>query len=311
MELHSMPFVTAAVCTHNRSCDVERCLADLAPQAREYGIPVLVVDSGSHDDETQHLAQIAARSGARLVRCDLPGLSIARNRAMAEADSEWVVFLDDDTIPHADWAQGLVATLAASEPNIAIVGGRIVPRWPDVAATERVTDRWLVLLSCFDKEGAGRAGEGFKVCGANLAVRKRTVEMAGGFPVALGRTGVHLISGEEAYLIERLKGLDLASRYDSAFGVDHVISPERLEPAWAAQRAYWEGVSRVRLLGILGKAIPRHLSVPKLLLTMAPLFAMNAFSRNVDYAIRYFMARGALAEQLSLSRELAPRVRIR
>jgi glycosyltransferase involved in cell wall biosynthesis len=306
-----MAIVTAAVCTHNRSRDVERCVAHLVPQAREHGIPVLIIDSGSYEDEAQHLAQIAARSGARLVRCDLPGLSIARNRAVAEADSEWVVFLDDDAIPHADWAQGLVAALAAAGPNIAIVGGRIVPRWPDAAATERVTDRWLLLLSCFDKEGAGRVGKGFKVCGANLAVRKQTVEMVGGFPVKLGRTGVQLISCEEAYLIERLKGLDLASRYDSAFGVDHVISPQRLEPAWAAQRAYWEGVSRVRLSGTLGKAIPRNLSVPKLLLTMVPLFAMKTFSRNADYAIRYFMALGALAEQLSLSEKLAPRVRIR
>jgi glycosyltransferase involved in cell wall biosynthesis len=52
----------------------------------------VVLDSGSSD----HTCAVAEAHGARVIRCDWPGHRAQKNRAMAEANFEWVLSLDAD-----------------------------------------------------------------------------------------------------------------------------------------------------------------------------------------------------------------------
>jgi glycosyltransferase involved in cell wall biosynthesis len=296
-----MGAITASVCTHNRARDVALCLQALATQAQAAGMPLIVVDSGSDDENAEKLAHLSKLHGAMHVRMEQPGLSLARNAAHQHADTQWIAYVDDDAVPHADWAARLKAVLKDAPADVALIGGKVIPRWPAGAEPANITERWKLLLSCVDTDGRGDVRTGRNVCGANLAVRRSALDHAGLFPVTLGRTGTRLISGEESYLIERLIELGFRSVYDSSFAVDHRIEPERMTPRWAADRAYWEGVSRVRILKELGRPLPIDLRIAKLAASLPVLLGLRLTSDNPDYAMRFSMAQGSLREQLGLA----------
>jgi len=286
------PSISVAICTHNRWRDVERCLEALAPQAREEGLPVFVVDSGSDAADAEHLRRTALAFGTRYLRVNAKGVSRARNVAAGVAEGDWIVYLDDDAVPDPTWAANLKAVLSAQPPSVAIVGGKIRPRLPPGAGGVRLTARWKILLSCTDAEGQGEVPKAFNICGANLAVRRSDLLAVGGFPEHLGRVGGRLISGEESYLIERVQEERKQTRYDSRFAVDHVIPEERLTVAWVARRAFWEGISRVRIYAELGRTTPPDLGRAKLTISLPILSLCSLFS--VDYKIRRNLAAGAL-----------------
>jgi len=289
------PLVSVVVCTHERSDDLARCLGAVACQAQAQGWEVLVIDSACSAAHAQAVRAHCAAHGVACERLDEPGLSRARNRGAALARGPWIAYLDDDALARPGWAGQLAACLRAQPAKVALLGGRIDPRWPPGPPAPRdITPRWLLLLSCVRRAGRGRVAEGWDVCGANLVVRKSALAAIGGFPESLGRVGSRLIGGEESFVIERLQRDGLEARYDGAFRVEHCIEPERLTRAWLRRRAYWEGVTRVALHRALGEAPPRSLWLPKLLVSI-PLLWLLARLRpgNPDWDIRLAQTRGS------------------
>ena len=85
---------------------IERCLRSVA-----FADALVVVDSGSTDDTVK----VAEACGARVVTTvDWPGFGAQKNRALALAESDWVLSLDAD-----EWLE----TEAASEVRAAIARG--------------------------------------------------------------------------------------------------------------------------------------------------------------------------------------------
>ncbi|MGV2981880.1 glycosyltransferase family 2 protein [Camelimonas sp. ID_303_24] len=292
------PLATIAICTHDRSGSVAACLASLAAQAAQAGFPVLLVDSASSPAEAEALRAIASASGAELVRCAEAGLSRARNLAASQAQGQWIVYVDDDILAFPDWAEELAACLRAAPDDVVAIGGQVRALWPMDVRHGHIGQRWKQLLSCTDQPGSGPV-PGFNVFGANLAVRRAALQAVGGFPTRLGRIGKRLISGEESFVIERLRQEGLRVRYDARFGVDHCISPERMTVPWVRQRAYWEGVSRIRIHQELGKPLPASLNPVKLAASLPLLMGLGAVSP--EFAIRCAMAWGSLAALLSIA----------
>jgi glycosyltransferase involved in cell wall biosynthesis len=96
--------VTVCVCTHNRPGYVRDCLDGLSRQSTGTdAFDLIVVDSGSTDDAPASLRAIVAKHpGARLIRLDQPGVSLARNAGARAARTPYVAYIDDDAIPAAD-----------------------------------------------------------------------------------------------------------------------------------------------------------------------------------------------------------------
>jgi glycosyltransferase involved in cell wall biosynthesis len=116
-----VPDLAVVVCSRDGAAGVDRCLTALA---READVELVVVDDGSSDDT----AAVGRRHGATVVRHPRNlGLAAARNSGVLAARAPVVAFLDDDCEPEPGWAEAL---LGAYGPDVAGVGGPVVPRAP-------------------------------------------------------------------------------------------------------------------------------------------------------------------------------------
>jgi GT2 family glycosyltransferase len=115
--------VTVVLPTIGRPALIRRCLETLAvcdPRADE----IVVVDS-SDDGAVEEVVADFAQLGARVVRCDRPGLGTAFNVGLAEARHEIVLLTNDDCSVDLAWVGRGAAHLAGAQG--VIVTGRVRP----------------------------------------------------------------------------------------------------------------------------------------------------------------------------------------
>jgi glycosyltransferase involved in cell wall biosynthesis len=119
------PDVTVVICTRNRRVWLEQCVESVRGQAG-VSLEIVVVDDASSDGTLNWLRTV---SDHRVGTIHLPvssERSAARNRGLAEARGQYVMFLDDD-----DWlwpgALRILATGLETHPEaVAAVGARSV-----------------------------------------------------------------------------------------------------------------------------------------------------------------------------------------
>ncbi|WP_203074874.1 glycosyltransferase family 2 protein [Falsiroseomonas ponticola] len=263
------PALSVIICTHARPAYLEACLdglarqqgvvllrdahallIDAAPPRRpaQPAIELIVVDSASPHAAQAGIARLAASAGARLVRTGTPGLSLARNLGLKAATAPWTAWLDDDAVPEPDWAQRLLAAIAALPEGAVALGGRILPAW-EAPLPPWWPDNLRGVLTIVEWDGRGEATgdaalpQGAAVYGANMAFRRRDLLAVGGFPEELGRVGDRLLSGEEEEVLSRLQARGGRVFYDGAVTVRHSIQASRLRPSWLVSRLHWQGAT--------------------------------------------------------------------
>ena len=274
--------LTVCICTHDRPRYVRDCLDGLRRQtAPADRFETLIVDSGSPEPAHSELRGLAlAHPHTRLIRVDEPGVSIARNAGAAAATANFIAYIDDDAIPAEDWVAAILDVLAGPEGGLAVLAGRILPKW------EAPLPAWWPLslrglLSIIEHEGAGEfrtaaLPRGLEPYGCNMVVHVPSMLNTGGFGRGIGRIGGALLSDEDVQLAWRLQDTGLSARYDSRIIVYHQIQAARLNPEWLLSRLYWQGASTVltrRLLrdgGAVWRELPRRLLVAALLALAAP-----------------------------------------
>ncbi|WP_237216199.1 glycosyltransferase family 2 protein, partial [Falsiroseomonas oryziterrae] len=236
--------LTTVICTHARPAYLRACLAGLSVQ--EEATDVVVVDSASPPQAAAEIAALAAEAGARLVRSERPGLSIARNLGLEASSAAWTAFLDDDAVPLPDWSLRLREAIQSLPLDAAAIGGRILPNW------EGPLPAWWPpalrgVLTIVEWEGRGEEGrdlpDGVAVYGANMAFDSEALRGVGGFPEELGRVGTRLLSGEEVEVLDRLRAAGRRVFYDGRITVRHSIQQNRLNPDWLLTRLHWQGAT--------------------------------------------------------------------
>lgn len=288
--------LSVIICCHNRARDVGLCLAALAPQIDWDEDDIILVDSASDPTNVAALKGLATvYPRIRQARLEQPGLSLARNRGAAMAESEWLAFLDDDATPAPDWMATALELMRTAPPTVAAIGGSAAPEWPPGAKVDHIGRRWRALLSLLEDQGAGAWPEPYKICGVNFLIRRSELAAVGGFPLGLGRIGDKLLGGEETFVFASLKANGLEVRYDSRLHVEHRIPPDRIEKAWAERRAFWEGMTEVALQRALRQPTPVHLWTVKVLASAPVLALLHAIKpAGHDYFLRLQCALGVL-----------------
>jgi glycosyltransferase involved in cell wall biosynthesis len=233
---------TVVICTHNRADLVAGSVEAALAQTRPAGGEVIVVDNASSDATPAVLRRLVERvsSGLRVVSEPQLGLSVARNRGLAEARGDVVAYLDDDAVPRPGWLEALTAPYG--DPTIAGVGGRIILRFP-VTPPAWLSAELHSALSAFDLGPTARRiryGEATYPFGANISFRATAARAAGGFSATVGPLGRHQLVHDETDLCYRLEHAGGVVWYAPDAMVDHHVLRERLTPHWMLRR-HWSG----------------------------------------------------------------------
>jgi glycosyltransferase involved in cell wall biosynthesis len=196
------PLSTVAICTRDRPHDVRRCLEALS-RLEDDGQELLVIDNCPSTDETRRVVEAFAR--VRYVREDIPGLNVARNRALEEAAHDIVAFTDDDAAPGRGWLRALVRNF--NDPLVYCVTGLTLPMELETEAQEwheryspfgRGFKRRLFERASINPMAAGQIG-----AGVNMAMRKSALALVGPFDEALD-AGTRTRSGGDSEMFSRL-----------------------------------------------------------------------------------------------------------
>ncbi|GAB4406453.1 MAG: hypothetical protein Kow00123_19080 [Anaerolineales bacterium] len=230
--------LTVAVCTYGEAPHLAEALASLVAQELPTGLRVDILCVDNNPAPRVALpADLADR--VRIIREPTPGLSRARNAAVAHTTGDTLALLDDDAVAAPGWIAAMAEDLERT--GAWCLGGRVLPRWPGDEPT------WLhpqlrYLLSIVDLGGEVRSLRGpLFPCGTNLAVRRFAFDRVGLFRPALGRRPGSLLSGEEIDLFRRVLRAGGTVAYTPHAVVHHIIPASRLTPAFLRRRAWWEG----------------------------------------------------------------------
>jgi glycosyltransferase involved in cell wall biosynthesis len=163
-------------------------------------------------------------------------LSNARNRAVDEAEGEFVLFTDDDVLVEPDWLVAYDRAFRA-HPEAGQFGGPIDPWF------EGTPPRWL--SEAFSQVGPAfaaidhghapiRLDDAHPVFGANIAARAEVLRKYR-FDPKLGRTGNNMLSGEETTLFAAMRRDGVIGWWVPEARVRHFVPRERQTLAYLRQ----------------------------------------------------------------------------
>jgi glycosyltransferase involved in cell wall biosynthesis len=202
------------------------------------------------------LAQLFADNPyLQMHRLKRPGLSLARNAAVSLSKGRWLAFLDDDAIPNPEWVDELLALINRIPPGTGAVGLYTYPLWPHGGHVD-LPSLWIHYLSLVELEVEEDRTSTPILVGANMLLRRKAVIEAGGFPERLSRQRQLLLSGEEVYVVEKMRRKGWSIWYSSRPRAGHRIPRDRLDTTWFRKRMFWEGVTYMRLRIELDGAMP-------------------------------------------------------
>jgi glycosyltransferase involved in cell wall biosynthesis len=166
--------------TRGRPDYLRVALSSIAAQDLERdAYEVLVVDDGPSPQTRAATTDVAKRTGARIAYVERegpPGLNSARNTGIARAAADFIVFVDDDVEAPPHWLGELVAG-RRRHPEGDAFGGPIQIRLE--GSRLRMCGREAPPITMLD--GGPEDREIALVWGANMAIERRAVELAGSF----------------------------------------------------------------------------------------------------------------------------------
>lgn len=230
------PRASIVICTHRPDALLAEVLRSLATQDKIADAEVLIIDNATtpavriDPDMTMNL---------RIVHEPRVGLAHARNRGIAEARSDLILFVDDDAIPEAGWLQAMLRA-SVDYPAAASFGGRVQamhrtppPSWIDEGR--------LAYFGAFD------LGSSYTLLayphfprGCNMMLRRSAL---GGmrFDPLFGKRGRRQSCYEEIDLCWRLERTGYESVYVPEARVQHVIRADRHSARWFNERVFEQG----------------------------------------------------------------------
>ena len=302
------PRFTVVISTiFERTDELRRTLAAMA--AVDYpNMELLLVDNRRTEGPLP--AWLAGTPGLRLLAERQPGLASGRNRGLAEATGEYVVFTDDDVVPDPGWLKAFAARFAANPHEVGIAG-LVLPNGLETQANLRIEEyyggygtrvlrplsytlqprSWWRLFTPATVVGTDDQGvavqrfslyEGGKLgVGANLAFRTRAIRALGGFDARLG-AGTPARSGEDLAIMARLAWSGHAIGYAPAAFLLHTDRPDD-QALQTKLEGYGTGLTAELVSLVLSD--PRHLgamfaTVPEGVRRLVSYF--NARLRSTD-----------------------------
>ncbi|MGB3535689.1 MAG: hormogonium polysaccharide biosynthesis glycosyltransferase HpsE [Microcoleaceae cyanobacterium] len=259
--------LTIAICTYNGENRIPEVLEHLQQQVdtEEIDWEVLVIDNNSSDKTATVVNQFAqnwqSNSIIRYIFEPQQGTTYARKRAIQEANSELVAFLDDDNLPSQNWVFE-VYQFSKEHPQVGAYGGNIYAKLD--TTTPPSFEQIKLLLAVYNRGDQpfcyARSAKPRKIPAApGSVVRKQAWEE--GVPTHLllqGRDEKNqtlLGACEDLEVMYYIQNTDWEVWHNPKMEVCHHIPNHRLQPEYLLKIARTSGYSNhaLRLARITGK----------------------------------------------------------
>jgi glycosyltransferase involved in cell wall biosynthesis len=249
---------TIAIPTYNGEKRLPEVLDRLKAQIDTENIAweILVVDNNSNDNTVKVVREYQANWSDFPLKYYLEkrqGAAFARLKAVEEAKSELIGFLDDDNIPAVDWVSNAVA-FARSHPQAGAFGSRI---YGDFEVTPPHNFyRIAAFLALTDRGAKPRIYNPSKKVlppSAGLVIRRQAwLDCVPNPPILSGRIPGSMLTGEDLEAIAHIQQAGWEIWYNSAMQVHHKIPRHRLERGYLIR--FFRGIG-------LGRHVTRMLSI--------------------------------------------------
>jgi glycosyltransferase involved in cell wall biosynthesis len=216
---------------------VEDCLHSLLTQsAQPDEYEVIVIDDGSTDGtaEAVESARSIGLESVRYIRQDHAGLSAARNRAVDEARTDLICFIDDDALASNVWVEEIAAG-ARRHPDVDCFVGPVILRLEG-----RPPRNCGCAYSASQFDAGEEERESPKIMGGNMFIRRRAFECVGPFnPTLVWR-------GDEDEWFRRVKTSGGTAVYLPKAAIWHRRTERELRPWTLLKTKFGWGVAQVQ-----------------------------------------------------------------
>ena len=236
------------IATYNNAKSLERTLLSVAKQDADSGIwECVIVNNNSTDDTALRVSEFTkecSNLNIRLVDEPQQGLSHARNRGVAEAKGDILVFIDDDETINEGFVSAYIdlfhnqgAFAASGVVEVCYDSRR--PKWMS-HYTEKMIGNPFNL-----GDSVTSIISSVTPAGGNMAFNREVFNLYGGFDANLGRRGNELFGGEENEFFDRLRNLGERVFYTPKAIVYHHIADRKLTPEYFDKLSYGVGASKL------------------------------------------------------------------
>ncbi|HNZ26110.1 MAG TPA: glycosyltransferase [Spirochaetota bacterium] len=244
--------ISVIIPTRNRASLLSRTLNSIVGQTlKQTEFETLVIDNGSKDDTKKTVDSFINKiANLKYFYEETPGLHVGRHRGLKEAQSDILVYADDDIEAFPTWLEALKESF--KDDKVVLVGGKILPKW-EGEVPDWITKMWekknnlgqcLGYLSILDfGDNNIEIPAGF-VFGCNFSIRKNILIEAGGFhPDGMPQELIKFRGDGESYVSKFIEEKKLKTIYNPDASVYHIITKERLTIEYFCKRAYNQGIS--------------------------------------------------------------------
>lgn len=237
--------MSVAICTWNRAGLLSRTLDAMRRMRIPEGVSweVLVVNNNCTDTTDEVLDGFADSLPVKRVSEKMPGLSHARNAAVANASGEYIVWTDDDVLVDEGWLEAY-AWAFREFPEAAVFGGVVEP-WFEGQPPPWVEKSWSAVSGAFATRDFGPEvlplTDERLPFGANFAIRAKE---QGSYPYDPRYGLVHgrIILGEETHVMRSIFREGGTGWWIPAAKVRHWIPRSRQTLSYI--RKYYAGYGR-------------------------------------------------------------------
>lgn len=248
MNVDNKDGMSVVVCTYDDPIELfEKCMSSLLTQSI---IKELIIIDSSINSLIKDFC--VGHEKMKYYYTPPRGVSEAKNEGVIHSSYDIVAFTDSDCIVDEKWAENLYASFSG---NIAIVGGKIYPKW--LSKPNKILSNSAIVqgfYSFFDMGNQLKEVE--MIFGGGFAINKSLIK--GQIFSSNLRKKDNLICGEETTLCRRVRDEKLKVIYNPSVIIWHQIPKERANFGWLAKRLYYGGISRV-IAG--GKPTPKAVNI--------------------------------------------------
>lgn len=279
-----------AIVARNEASQIDSLFQNLRQELSSEVLEVLWVDNASTDDSLKRVHFLAPLFPCpiRILRQEHNHMARARNRALAEAKTPWVYFLDADCRLHPGALHRLTERVRCAPPKVGALGG---PNSPPSPARNAIQEGlWALSQHRFAHLGSPQAtsslpeGPTAHLPSCHLAIRVSAAQQVGGFHMDFDR------AGEDLSFSLALTAQSFQILFFPDIGVEHHQGQGGLGPWLRKMKIY--GEAQAALLSLFPRSMGFRRWVPPL--TMLGALLTLAGSPQL-FALGFVLYLGALA----------------